>query len=508
MYNKSRVTLKYINSEADMKLNYTTYKDKVYACWIGKNIGGTMGTPYEGRRQINDIKGFATAANVVLPNDDLDLQLVWLYALEQNGPHAINAAMLGEHWLSFITPHWNEYGIGKANMKRGLQPPMAGDYENDWCNSNGAWIRTEVWATVAPGMPHVAAKYAIEDASVDHGAGEGTFAAAFVAALQSAAFVISDLRKCIEVGMAAIPAESRMAKSIEFVFKCYDDGMDWKDARNAVQQLNSDIGDGWFEAPSNVTYAVIGLLWGEGDFKKSMITAINCGDDTDCTGATVGATLGILYGTAGIPEDWKAHIGDDIVTVSIAKGNNGKHVPKTCTELTDRVVAVAPSVLYASSKALESRFCCELGDEDDIPADILEKFCAMAKSEVRSVTENLKPYTMYFENVYLKTQITLGSAPEIAPEGEIKVYVDFRSKLCFEDEPRPLYMRWILPEGFTAVGKRNVKLPGFNPHSHGLGSAEFTIKAGETVDISNRCILEITSPGRHTPLYCSFVLLG
>ena len=91
MYNKSRVTLKYINSEADMKLNYTTYKDKVYACWIGKNIGGTMGTPYEGRRQINDIKGFATAANVVLPNDDLDLQLVWLYALEQNGPHAINA---------------------------------------------------------------------------------------------------------------------------------------------------------------------------------------------------------------------------------------------------------------------------------------------------------------------------------------------------------------------------------------------------------------------------------
>ena len=169
---------------------------------------------------------------------------------------------------------------------------MAGDYENDWCNSNGAWIRTEVWATVAPGMPHVAAKYAIEDASVDHGAGEGTFAAAFVAALQSAAFVISDLRKCIEVGMAAIPAESRMAKSIEFVFKCYDDGMDWKDARNAVQQLNSDIGDGWFEAPSNVTYAVIGLLWGEGDFKKSMITAINCGDDTDCTGATVGATLG------------------------------------------------------------------------------------------------------------------------------------------------------------------------------------------------------------------------
>ena len=60
-----------------MKLNYQSYKDKVYACWVGKNIGGTMGTPYEGRRELLDVKGFATEPGVVLPNDDLDLQLIW-----------------------------------------------------------------------------------------------------------------------------------------------------------------------------------------------------------------------------------------------------------------------------------------------------------------------------------------------------------------------------------------------------------------------------------------------
>ena len=177
-----------------IKLDKETYRDKVYACWVGKNIGGTMGTPFEGLRQVNDIKGYTTAPGVVLPNDDLDLQLVWLYALEQCGPAAINANLLGEHWISYITPHWNEYGLGKCNLKRGIPAPMSGDYDNDWCNSNGAWIRSEVWATVSPAMPHVAAKYAMEDAMVDHGAGEGTFAAAFVAALQSAAFVVSDLR--------------------------------------------------------------------------------------------------------------------------------------------------------------------------------------------------------------------------------------------------------------------------------------------------------------------------
>ena len=59
-----------------MKLNYESYRDKVYACWIGKNIGGTMGTPYEGRRELLDIQGFATKPKEVLPNDDLDLQLI------------------------------------------------------------------------------------------------------------------------------------------------------------------------------------------------------------------------------------------------------------------------------------------------------------------------------------------------------------------------------------------------------------------------------------------------
>ena len=477
-----------------------------------------MGTPYEGLRQMNDISGFATAQNVVLPNDDLDLQLVWLYAMEQNGPYAINAAMLGEHWISLIVPHWNEYGLGKSNMKRGLPPPMSGDYENNWKNSNGAWIRTEIWACVAPGVPALAAKMAMEDAAVDHGAGEGTFAAAFVAALQSSAFVIGDLRRCIEIGLEAIPAESRMAKSIVFVLDCYDKGMTYKEARNAVFELNSDIGDGWFEAPTNVSYAVIGLLWGEGDFKKSMIYAINCGDDTDCTGATVGSTFGILHGTAGIPEDWSGYIGDDIVTVSINKGNNGKEVPKTCTELTDRVVAIAPFVLYSGNTALSNRFTVKdprsaykmelTPGESDIPENVYELLAAGVTEKTKPVTEALRPYTMHFENVMMKVQVTLDSAPEIAPEGEISGNLYFSSKFTFEDAPLNLKLRWILPEGFTAKSRLTAMLPGFDPHNQGKYTVPFTLKAGECVEPENRIVLEIMPVGRHTPLYVSFPLLG
>ena len=208
-----------------MKLNYATYRDKVNACWVGKNIGGTMGAPYEGTREYLDIKGFVTKKGEPLPNDDLDLQLIWLLALEHEGGKNITASVLGEYWLSYIVPHWNEYGIGKANMKRGLLPPLAGDYENSWNDSNGAWIRTEIWACSAPANPLAAAKYAVEDAKVDHGSGEGTYAAAFVAAMQASAFVITDIRKCIEIGLASISDNSRVAKSVKLVLESYDKGI-------------------------------------------------------------------------------------------------------------------------------------------------------------------------------------------------------------------------------------------------------------------------------------------
>ena len=181
-------------------------------------------------------------------------------------------------------------------MKMGMVPPLSGWDHNAFKDSNGAFIRTEIWACLAPGCPDVACKYVYEDACVDHGAqSEGTIAAVFVAAVERAAFVEKDLRKLVEIGFSRIPADSRVAQSVRTVIECYDKGMDYKSARDLVLAQNADIGDGWFQAPSNIAYVVIGLLWGEGDFKKSMLYAINCGDDTDCTGGTLGAIFLPLY---------------------------------------------------------------------------------------------------------------------------------------------------------------------------------------------------------------------
>ena len=305
-----------------IKINREELKDKISACWIGKNIGGTFAGPYEHKKEVLDIKGFITEPGEPLPNDDLDLQLVWLRAMEDFGPKMLNERILAEYWIDHIPPYWNEYGIAKGNMARGLVPPICGEYENEWKHSNGAWIRTEIWATLFPGLVEETIKYSYMDACIDHGYGEGTYATIFVAAMESAAFFISDLRELIKIGLSKIPEDCKFTKHIKAAIDAYDSGKTWLEAREIVTNMSLEDPElGWFQAPANVSYAIIGLLYGEGDFKQSIIIATNCGDDTDCSAATVGSLLGIMHGTKIIPKDWQEYIGDKIITLAINLGS-------------------------------------------------------------------------------------------------------------------------------------------------------------------------------------------
>ena len=104
-------------------MKFSTYQDRVRACWLGKNIGGTLGAPFEGHRGVFDLTFYTHDVKTgILPNDDLDLQLVWLLAAEKSGA-AVNAEILGEYWLTYIPCDWSEYGAGRNNLRRGYLPP-------------------------------------------------------------------------------------------------------------------------------------------------------------------------------------------------------------------------------------------------------------------------------------------------------------------------------------------------------------------------------------------------
>ncbi len=476
-------------------LNRDTVKDKIYACWLGKNIGGTMGTPFEGKTELNDIQGFTTPEGTVLANDDLDLQLVWLKAMEDIGPYNLSAPILGEYWISYIPPHWNEYGLCKNNMHIGLQAPMCGEYKNVWKHSNGAWIRTEVWACMAPGCPDIAMKYAQMDACVDHGSGEGTYAAMFVAAIEAAAFVITDLRKLIDLGLTKIPAESWMARTIRLLLDCRDKGIDWKETRQMLVDYTKELG--WFQAPANVAFAMLGLLWGEGDFKKSMILAINCGDDTDCTGATLGSLFGILYGTAGIPKDWIDHIGDNIVSKAIDLGSC-YGLPTTCTELTQRVFNRIPHVIAAN----RGHAC--LSDHDSWDDADIEKFY---DDKVSKQLLDIPGYSLDVDFVWAKARVILPDGPDIAPGKAVKVQLQLTNQ--HNPQPKHIHFKWHLPEGWKVNGApKTCLLCTWSRYTAPETTIEFEIEAGEQVDITNRVILELSTPRRPMVGLVPITLIG
>ena len=323
-------------------INPDTFRDKVLGCWAGKNIGGTLGGPFETKPGPFNISFYTHKLDgQPLPNDDLDLQLVWLGAMEKHfSPYHLTPRIMGQLWYDHIIGPWNEYAVCVKNISRGFYPPLSGVVDNDhWKWSNGAWIRSEIWACCFPGSPDEAIQFAWLDACCDH-CGEGIFAEMFTAALESAAFVEDDIQTLIDIALARIPADSRIARAVGIALQYYHEGKTWLEAREALLKDSEDIGP--LQAPCNVAFAVVGLLWGEGDLGKTVCTAVNCGDDTDCTAATAGAVLGILKGFSGLPEKWLKPIGMGIRSISFSPfGDIYPELPKNLQELTDRVFNIA-----------------------------------------------------------------------------------------------------------------------------------------------------------------------
>jgi ADP-ribosylglycohydrolase len=321
------------------------YRDKVLGCWLGKNIGGTLGGPLEekfGRDELFNVSWYPDLPEGGIPNDDLELQLIFFQALQDVGP-GLTARNLADYWLDCVRYNFDEYGLSKTNLVKGLVPPVSGWHNNWFRDCMGSPIRSEVWACVAPGAPEIAARYAFEDSICDHGGGESVFGEIFNAVVESCAFVESDKLRLTEAGLSAIPASSLTAKAIQRVVELYRGGVDWVTARNTIK-------DEFYLAlaqysPINMGFQTIGFLYGE-NFADAICKAVNCGWDTDCTGATVGAMFGILLGARGLPDAWVAPLRDEISTNLPNGGIRHLRAPTDIRALTDQVCGAAPTVLH------------------------------------------------------------------------------------------------------------------------------------------------------------------
>jgi len=326
-----------------IRLSKAEYRDKVFACWLGKNIGGTLGAPFEGRKYVNALDYYDPLPSESAANDDLDFQLVWLKLLEDKGVNP-KLSDFADYWVRYLSSYpWNEYGFCRRNLARGLLPPISGCFENYFVDEMGSPIRSEIWACIAPADPQLAAAMACKDSMLDHAGGEGMYGEMFLAAVESAAFVLDDPKLLIRIGLQMIPLSSAISRVVREALWCYENGLRWAEARERIATIFGHVQP--CNAIPNHGFVVLGWLYGK-DYGDRLCKAVNCGLDTDCTGATLGSILGIVGGTRGIPAKWRKPIGEKIV---LHKFTGKFDAPRTVSELTDRTVAVGEKCLAARS---------------------------------------------------------------------------------------------------------------------------------------------------------------
>ncbi len=319
------------------------FREKVIGCWLGKAAGGTLGQSYEGCDGPLNLSGYDPVPTDMIPNDDLDLQVLWACVLETMERPRVDRDIFAAAWLKHVEFPWDEYGVAIRNLRMGIPAPHCGEYDNWFKDGLGAAIRSEIWACLAPGNPALAAAFAYEDACVDH-AGDGIYAAQFLAALESAAFTESRIEVLLEAGLAHIPADCRLAKALRDTIACCSESSDWQIIRTRI--LDRWGSENFTDVVMNLSFVVMALLLGHGDFSKTVCLAANCGRDADCTAASAGAILGIIN-PDGIGPEWLNPIGRKLI---LNDGIKGIAYPDTLDEFADLIVALRKRVSLREEK--------------------------------------------------------------------------------------------------------------------------------------------------------------
>lgn len=304
-------------------------KDKIKGGWAGQTIGVTYGGPTEFKYNgtfIQDYQpivwydGYLKKTMEEIPGlyDDVYMDLTFVDVLERLGFDApvdsfAHAFAYAEYKL------WHANQAARYNILNGMKAPESGH----WMNSPHAddidyQIEADYAGLMSPGMPNAASQ--ISD-KVGHimNYGDGWYGGVYVGAMYALAFVSDDVQFVVNEALKSIPAESNFYKCMSDVIKWHKQYPgDWKQTWFEIQKKwADDIGcpDGTFiafniDATVNAAYILLGLLYGDGDYGKTLEIATRAGQDSDCNPSSAGGILGTMIGYDKIPAYWKMGLKD------------------------------------------------------------------------------------------------------------------------------------------------------------------------------------------------------
>jgi hypothetical protein len=342
-------------------------EDRVRGGWAGQMIGVSFGAPTEFKSNGQIIEGDLPAwapdniANAI-DQDDLYVEMTFAAVMDRVGLDA-STEQYGEAFRTSKYNLWHANAAARRLLETGIKSPWSGHPKyNVHANDIDFQIEADFIGLMAPGLPNAARDYSMRVGQVMN-FGDGLYGGLFVTGMYAAAFFERDVRRVVEAGLALMPHGSSYADIIRDVLAWHTaDPTNWRVTWRKIQDkwdTEDSCPDGSLrpfniDARLNGAYIALGLLYGEGDFAKTLEVTTRAGQDSDCNPSNAAGILGVMIGYDRIPDIWKSGIPalksrkfaytdysfDDIVSSTLRRAE--KVVVQAGGEATEKELRIPP----------------------------------------------------------------------------------------------------------------------------------------------------------------------
>ena len=335
------------------RLSRAALEDKIRGGWAGQMIGVSYGAPTEfrwlGRTIEDEIPWSPEKVENAIQQDDLYVEMTFAEVMDRVGLEA-TTEQYGDMFRDSKYNLWHANAGARRNLNRGIKAPWSGHPKyNIHANDIDFQIESDFIGLMTPGLPREANKYCDRVGRVmNHG--DGLYGGMFVAGMYAAAFFETDPRKVVEAGLRSIPAQSGYARVIQDLLGWHaGHPTDWRATWRLLRDKwdrDDPCPDGAL-APFNIdarlngAHVALGLLYGGGDFARTLEVATRAGQDSDCNPSSAAGVLGVILGYERIPERWKSGI-------PALAGRRFEYTSYSFDEITRSTVARALAVIAAA----------------------------------------------------------------------------------------------------------------------------------------------------------------
>ena len=307
-------------AKEERKLSINDFRDHLKGAWIGKMAGVGWGTPTElkvcGRiMKESELPPWDPKMVNQYENDDCYVEQGFVRTLELHGLD-VSAKQAGMDFANTKFSLFCANFIGRNNVRCGIMPPDSGHPKcaigEDLLDFR---IESDFAGLISPGLPN--SVIALDD-KFGHmmNYGDGVYSGQFLGGMYAEAYFEQDLIKVIEAGLKCIPEQSQYAEMVRDVLGWWrQDKVNWQKTWELVEEKyhkneqyshHDGLKEKTIEVKLNDAFMLMGLLYGEKDFEKTIVIATRCGQDSDCNPSSAAGVLGAILGFTAVPERFKS----------------------------------------------------------------------------------------------------------------------------------------------------------------------------------------------------------